>query len=224
MKTSRRRDVEQKLAVWTGFAATIRSSSRVETGVCSNCWLGARMANARKEPTESPPTLGLRRFAMRLPEAEEGTSCVNRAFRAWGKTFAYLGMKADRYKLMVNLTDSVPRASAPKRAPRRIRRRQARVDHDLAAAHGEGAKGTARGVDRRELSRAGARAAGRATACREGARFQPERSKTDLHPHGHFCSLTEISSPSGSLYTAIRTPNVAVGGWTHVTCCAISLL
>lgn len=62
--------------------------------------------------------LVLRRFAMRLPEAEEGTSCVNRAFRARGKAFAYLGMKADRYKLMVKLTASIPRAEAlQKRRP-----------------------------------------------------------------------------------------------------------
>lgn len=54
----------------------------------------------------------LRRFALRLPEVEEGSSCVNRAFRARGKTFAYLGMKGDRYKLMVKLTDSLPRAEA----------------------------------------------------------------------------------------------------------------
>lgn len=52
----------------------------------------------------------LRRFAMRLPEVEEGSSCVNRAFRARGKAFAYLGMKPDRYKLMVKLTGSLPRA------------------------------------------------------------------------------------------------------------------
>lgn len=52
----------------------------------------------------------LRHFALKLPEVEEGSSCVNRAFRARGKAFAYLGMKADRYKLMIKLTDSLARA------------------------------------------------------------------------------------------------------------------
>ncbi len=78
----------------------------------------ARKSSLRKtpkEPTESPPMKALRRSALRLPGVEEGSSCVNRAFRAGGKAFAYLGMKPDRYKLMVKLTDSLPRAEALER-------------------------------------------------------------------------------------------------------------
>lgn len=54
----------------------------------------------------------LRKFALSLPAVEEGTSCVNRAFRAGRKGFAYLGMKGDQFKLMVKLTDSLPAAAA----------------------------------------------------------------------------------------------------------------
>ncbi|MGE0481868.1 MAG: MmcQ/YjbR family DNA-binding protein [Phycisphaerae bacterium] len=70
------------------------------------------MATGRKARTESAGMKALRRFVLRLPEVEEGASCVNRAFRARGKAFAYLGMKADHYKLMVKPTDSVEHAQA----------------------------------------------------------------------------------------------------------------
>lgn len=70
------------------------------------------MASTRDEVQESAPVQALRKFSMKLPEAEEGSSCVNRAFRARGKAFAYLGMKPDHYRLMVKLSDSVARAEA----------------------------------------------------------------------------------------------------------------
>ena len=40
---------------------------------------------------------------MALPEAEEGTSCVNRAFSAGGKNFAFLGEKDDECGLRLKL-------------------------------------------------------------------------------------------------------------------------
>ena len=39
----------------------------------------------------SAALMALHRFAMRLPEAEEGTSCVKRAYRARKKAYVYLG-------------------------------------------------------------------------------------------------------------------------------------
>ena len=74
------------------------------------------MAAARREPTESAPMRALRRFAMRLPEVEEGESCVNRAFRVRGKSFAFLGTKPDGFRLMVKLTESLPKALAAAKA------------------------------------------------------------------------------------------------------------
>lgn len=70
------------------------------------------MAKPEPDMTESPPMVALRKCAMRLPEAEEGTSCVNRAFRAGKKAYAYLGMKPDHYRLMVKLGDSTAQAEA----------------------------------------------------------------------------------------------------------------
>lgn len=65
-----------------------------------------------KQPVESPAVQALRRFANALPEVEEGESCVNRAFRVHGKSFAYLGSKAETYRLMVKLTEALPAARA----------------------------------------------------------------------------------------------------------------
>ena len=64
------------------------------------------------DPRETAPMLVLREFANGLPETEEGTSCVNRAFRARNKAFAYLGIKGDRYKLMLKLDGSLKKAEA----------------------------------------------------------------------------------------------------------------
>lgn len=47
----------------------------------------------------------IRAVALGLPEAEEGTSCVNRAFRAGGKNFAFLGEKDDECGLRLKLAD-----------------------------------------------------------------------------------------------------------------------
>ncbi len=54
----------------------------------------------------------LRDVAMALPEATEGTSCVNRAFRAGKKAFFYLGEKPDHIYGMLKLTDSYADAAA----------------------------------------------------------------------------------------------------------------
>ena len=70
------------------------------------------MASRKEAPVESGPMKALRKFAMTLPDAEEGTSCVNRAFRVGKKAYAYLGMKGDQYKLMIKLTDSLAKAEA----------------------------------------------------------------------------------------------------------------
>lgn len=70
-----------------------------------------------EQPIESPAVRALRRFANALPDVEEGESCVNRAFRVRGKSFAFLGTKAETYRLMVKLTEGLPaaRAAAKKR-------------------------------------------------------------------------------------------------------------
>lgn len=70
------------------------------------------MAKKKTEPVESAPVVALRKFAMSLPETEEGTSCVNRAFRARKKAFAYVGMKPDVYRVMVKLGESADDAVA----------------------------------------------------------------------------------------------------------------
>lgn len=59
-----------------------------------------------------PLSEGLRATAMALPEATEGTSCVNRAFRVGKKAFFYLGEKPDHIKLMVKLGSSLPAVQA----------------------------------------------------------------------------------------------------------------
>lgn len=48
----------------------------------------------------------IRDHAMSLPETEEGTSCVNRAFKAGGKNFAFLGEKPDHCSLRLKLDAS----------------------------------------------------------------------------------------------------------------------
>lgn len=49
----------------------------------------------------------IRRRALDLPESEEGTSCVNRAFSAGGKNFAFLGEVDDECRLRLKLDDSI---------------------------------------------------------------------------------------------------------------------
>ena len=56
----------------------------------------------------------IRAHAMTHPEAEEGSSCVNRAFKAGGKNFAFLGEKEDQVRLRLKLDASI--ADLEKRA------------------------------------------------------------------------------------------------------------
>ncbi len=53
----------------------------------------------------------LRAAAMALPEASEGHSCVNRAFRVGKKAFFYLGEKPAHIYAMLKLTDSYESAA-----------------------------------------------------------------------------------------------------------------
>ena len=59
-----------------------------------------------------PISRRLRDAAMALPEASEGESCVNRAFRVGKKAFFYLGEKPAHIYAMVKLTDSYADAAA----------------------------------------------------------------------------------------------------------------
>lgn len=54
----------------------------------------------------------IRAHAMTFPEAGEGASCVNRAFTAGGKNFAFLGEKEGECKLRLKLADSIPELAA----------------------------------------------------------------------------------------------------------------
>lgn len=64
------------------------------------------------ETFTQPISEELRTAAMALPEASEGTSCVNRAFRVGKKAFFYLGEKPDHIRLMVKLGPSLEAAAA----------------------------------------------------------------------------------------------------------------
>jgi len=50
----------------------------------------------------------IRAFAMTFPETTEGTSCVNRAFKAGGKNFVFLGEQGDQITMRLKLDASVP--------------------------------------------------------------------------------------------------------------------
>ena len=45
--------------------------------------------------------------ALRLPEAEEGSSCNKLAFKARKKAFLYLGEKEETWNIMLKLSDSI---------------------------------------------------------------------------------------------------------------------
>lgn len=47
----------------------------------------------------------IRHHALRFPETSEGSSCVNRAFKAGGKNFVFLGEKDDLCTLRLKLGD-----------------------------------------------------------------------------------------------------------------------
>ena len=59
-----------------------------------------------------PISRRLRDAAMALPEASEGQSCVNRAFRVGKKAFFYLGEKPAHIYAMLKLTTSYDDAAA----------------------------------------------------------------------------------------------------------------
>ena len=50
----------------------------------------------------------IRNHAMSFPETEEGTSCVNRAFKAGGKNFVFLGEKDEECNMRLKLDASIP--------------------------------------------------------------------------------------------------------------------
>lgn len=50
----------------------------------------------------------IRNHAMTFPETTEGSSCVNRAFKAGGKNFVFLGEKDDECNIRLKLAASVP--------------------------------------------------------------------------------------------------------------------
>jgi hypothetical protein len=50
----------------------------------------------------------IRTLALSLPETTEGTSCVNRAFKAGSKNFAFVGEKDEGCGLRLKLDASVP--------------------------------------------------------------------------------------------------------------------
>ncbi len=50
----------------------------------------------------------IRSIALAFPETTEGSSCVNRAFKAGGKNFAFLGEKDDEANLRLKLDASLP--------------------------------------------------------------------------------------------------------------------
>ena len=54
----------------------------------------------------------LRERALALPETNEGTSCVNRAFKVRKKNFLFVGEKEDKVRVMVKLADSLDTAQA----------------------------------------------------------------------------------------------------------------
>lgn len=62
---------------------------------------------SQPEDFKSDVARAIRDHAMTLPRAEEGTSCVNRAFKAGGKNFAFLGETEELFKLRLKLKDSI---------------------------------------------------------------------------------------------------------------------
>lgn len=64
-----------------------------------------------QKPTESKPVQALRAVALSYPEAEEGTSCKNCAFKARGKAFLFVGTEEDSYSVMLKLGESLSEAA-----------------------------------------------------------------------------------------------------------------
>jgi len=73
------------------------------------------------EPFQHRISAKIRDHAMTFPETAEGTSCVNRAFKAGGKNFLFLGEKEDECKMRLKLGDSIAEMNAlNKKAPDRF--------------------------------------------------------------------------------------------------------
>ncbi len=54
----------------------------------------------------------IRSHAMSFPESDEGSSCVNRAFKAGGKNFAFLGERKGEITLRLKVAESIPELEA----------------------------------------------------------------------------------------------------------------
>jgi len=50
----------------------------------------------------------IRKIASEFPEFDEGSSCVNRAFKSGGKNFLFLGEKPDECNIRLKLQESLP--------------------------------------------------------------------------------------------------------------------
>jgi predicted DNA-binding protein (MmcQ/YjbR family) len=62
-------------------------------------------------PAESKPMQALRKIALGLPGAEEGTSCNKAAFKVRKTAFMFMGMDEDSYNVMIKLRESLPEAA-----------------------------------------------------------------------------------------------------------------
>ena len=65
-----------------------------------------------KEEFKHATSRRIRDLAMELPETTEGSSCVNRAFKAGGRNFAFLGETEEECRLRLKLDASIPRVQA----------------------------------------------------------------------------------------------------------------
>ncbi len=70
------------------------------------------MGSDETEEFENEICERIRAYAMSFPEADEGSSCVNRAFSAGGKNFAFLGEKPGECGLRLKLGESIESAQA----------------------------------------------------------------------------------------------------------------
>ncbi len=61
---------------------------------------------------EHPICEQLRQHALTLPETSEGTSCVNRAFKARKKNFVFVGEPKGQIRVMLKLGPSLEQAAA----------------------------------------------------------------------------------------------------------------
>lgn len=69
------------------------------------------MARSASEPVEQfmhEVSEQIRQHALTFPQTEEGSSCVNRAFKAGGKNFAFLGEKEEECNIRLKLDASIP--------------------------------------------------------------------------------------------------------------------